>query len=271
MLVFPLRVAGSETAQGSPPALRGLLSEELGMARSDLGIKLHFNLQNSCTNSRCSSKGASDTGAKPSHGGKKDLLHLQQTAPELLPSDSCQTQGAEVSCRNSLHEVQQFELGKWFGVLPSPFSCFKRMELDCCSYKASSVPGLPLKDSDTEAALFGAQPIFCLVWGFLNIPFKTRNVLWKILDFRKSLWPCHRVISLYTTSMTCSWLQAIQHTNGNRDSSQTFAPKNKTLKQKTFLKPLAANDPFQAIKDWNFWDASLLPTGITLLKCFRYM
>lgn len=78
---FPYKVAGSETAQCSPKALRGWLSEELGTACSDLGTKLHFNLQNSFTNSRFSSKGASDTGAKPSHGGKMDLLQLQQTIP----------------------------------------------------------------------------------------------------------------------------------------------------------------------------------------------
>lgn len=138
---FSLKKLLDQTAQCSPPALRGQLSEELGTACSDLGIKLHLNLQNSFTNSRFSSKGASDAGAKPSHGEKKDVLHLQQATLKLFPSESCQTQGAEVSFRSSLHDGQQFELGKWFGVLPSPFSCFKRMDLDCCSYKASSVPG----------------------------------------------------------------------------------------------------------------------------------
>lgn len=78
---FSLGVAGSETAQCSLPALKGWLSEELWMACSDQEIKLHFNLQDSFKIFRFSSKGASDTGAKPSHGGKKDLLHLQQTTP----------------------------------------------------------------------------------------------------------------------------------------------------------------------------------------------
>lgn len=97
--------------------------------------------------------------------------------------------------------------------------------------KPAGFLGLPLKGSDTGAALIGAQPIFCLVWGFSNIPFKTRNVLWKIWDFRKSLWPCHRLISLYTTSMTCSWLKVIQHINGNR-AHKPLLPKTKHWSKK---------------------------------------
>lgn len=123
---------------------------------------------------------------------------------------------------------------------------------------------LALKGSETKAVLVGAQPIFCLVWGFSSIPFKTRNVLWKILNFRKSLWPCHRLISLYPTSLTCNWLKVIQHTNGNRDSSQTFAPRNKHWSKKLpFLEGrkqnLAANDPFQATKDSEI--AGMLPAS----------
>lgn len=136
--------------------------------------------------------------------------------------------------------------------------------------------GLALKGSETKAVLVGAQPTFCLVWGFSSIPFKTKNVLWKILNFRKSLWPCHRLISLYPTSLTYNWLKVIQHTNGNRDSSQTFAPRNKHWSKKFLFwkegsKILLQMIHFKLPKTVKLLGCFLLPTGITLLKCFRYM
>lgn len=131
--------------------------------------------------------------------------------------------------------------------------------------------GLPFKGSDTEAALAGAQPILCQVSSFSNIPFKTRNVLWKILNFRKSLWPQHRLIFLYTISLICSWLKVIQHTNGNRDSSQTFAPRNKHWSKKPSWYLLLQMIHFKLPKRVKFLGCFLLPTDITLLKCFRYM
>lgn len=150
---------GSETAQCSPQAPRAGLSEELNMACSDLGTKLHFKLLRSSLLATkliksvlpplqlfcdfCSRLGgASDTGGNPFHEGKKKnpFLFLQQTNPVTLPTESCQTQGAarfpsETLCTwcSSLSHM----LGKQFGSSPSHFSFFKKMELgcstDCCS------------------------------------------------------------------------------------------------------------------------------------------
>lgn len=145
------------------------------------------------------------------------------------------------------------------------------MYLDCYSYKASSVPGSGSKGLRHKAALIGVLPIFCLVWGFSNIPFKTINVLWKILDFRKSLWLCHRLMPLYTPWLTCSWLKVIQHKWKQRQLTNP-RPQKQNTEAKIFLDISCCKWSISSYqRQWNFWDASLFPTDITLLKCFRYM
>lgn len=109
------------------------------MAHSDPGIKLHLKLQNSFINSRCSSKGASDTGTNPSHGEKRtwctsskqphNSFPLNPARPKLrFPSGTLCTRCSSLSWGNGL------------GFYHHPSLCFKRMDLDCCSYKASSIP-----------------------------------------------------------------------------------------------------------------------------------
>lgn len=163
VLVFPLQSnpTGSETAQCSPRAPRGGLSEELGTACSDLGTKLRFKLPRSCLLATTLTKLVLPTLQLYSFvtfapglvqkelqtpeqilsmEEKRCLLHFQQTNLITLLSESCQTQGAgsfpsETLCTGC--SSLSCMLGKRFGSLPSHFSFFKKMELacsmDCCS------------------------------------------------------------------------------------------------------------------------------------------
>lgn len=119
------------------------------MACSDQETKPHFNLQDSFKNFRFSSKGASDTGAKCSHGGKKDLLHLQQTTPlnparpkELrFPSRTLCTRCSSLSWENSLgfyHHPSLASRGCTWIAIPT---------------KPAVYLGLALKGSDTKQLL----------------------------------------------------------------------------------------------------------------------
>lgn len=153
MLVFPLQSnpIGSETAQCSPRACRGVLSEELGTACSDQRTKLSFKLPRSSLlatkpiklvlptlqlYSRLGAKGASGTGANPFHGRKtvpaappanqphnSSLWILADPRGSKFPSKTFCMRCSSLSCM----------LGKWFGSLPSHLSFFKKMEPACSS------------------------------------------------------------------------------------------------------------------------------------------